>query len=125
MSRYTVTAERSGKWWVLQAIEAPGAISQVARLEQADVIREAIAFVTGEPEGSIEIRLEPVLPERLRLQLERSRAVRAEAERAAVEAASESRATAAALAAEHYTLRDIGALLDVSYQRAHQLVSPR
>lgn len=57
MSKYTVTAERSGQWWVLQAVEAPGAISQVARLDQADQIKEAIAFVTRESEEDIEIHL--------------------------------------------------------------------
>lgn len=60
VSAYTVTAGRSGKWWVLQAEEAPGAISQVARLDQADDIKEAIAFVTGEPEESIEIKVRVV-----------------------------------------------------------------
>ncbi len=57
-----MTAERAGEGWVLQAVEAPGAISQVARLDQADQIKEAIAFVTGEPEESVEIQLR-VTPE--------------------------------------------------------------
>ena len=60
MTEYEVTAEQSGKWWILQAVEAPGAISQVASLDQADDIKEAIAFVTGQPKGSIEIRLRVV-----------------------------------------------------------------
>ncbi|MDR6972671.1 hypothetical protein [Leifsonia shinshuensis] len=58
MSRYTVTAERSGEWWVLQATEAPGAISQIAQLRDAGEIKEAIAFVTGEAEDEIEIVLD-------------------------------------------------------------------
>ena len=40
---------------MLQAIEAPGEISQVSSLDQVDIIREAIAFVTGEPEAEIEL----------------------------------------------------------------------
>ncbi|WP_434316369.1 hypothetical protein [Leifsonia sp. P73] len=60
MASYTVTAERAGDWWVLQAVEAPGAISQVASLDQADQIIEAIAFVTGEPADDIEIRVQRV-----------------------------------------------------------------
>jgi hypothetical protein len=52
---HTVTAERSGDWWVLQAVDAPGAISQVASLDDADQIKEAIAFVTGEPVDTIEV----------------------------------------------------------------------
>ncbi len=61
MSTYTVTAERSNTWWVLQAQDAPGAIAQVADLDQSDEIIEAIAFVTGEPEQSISIRVTPVV----------------------------------------------------------------
>lgn len=60
MTRYTVTAERTKHWWVLQAVEAPGAISQVKRLDRADVVKEAISIVTGEPEDQIEIDLRPV-----------------------------------------------------------------
>lgn len=60
MALYTVTAERSGDWWVLQAVEAPGAISQVASLDEAGHIVEAIAFVTGERAEDIEIRVRRV-----------------------------------------------------------------
>lgn len=122
MSTYTVTAERSGKWWVLQAQEAPGAISQVARLDQADDIREAIAFVTGEPEESIEIELKPVLPEAIesaRAQVER---LRKAAARLTAEAALESRALARHLASTGLTVRDVGAVLGMSHQRAQQLI---
>lgn len=57
VSKYTVTAERAGDRWVLQAVEAPGAISQVANLDEADQIKEAIAFVRGESQGDIEIEV--------------------------------------------------------------------
>jgi len=60
VTSYTVSAEWSNGWWVLQAVEAPGAISQVRDLEQADQIREAIAFVTGEPTGDIDIVLQVI-----------------------------------------------------------------
>lgn len=125
MSHYTVTAERSlnGRWWVLQAVEAPGAISQVARLDQADEIREAIAFVTGEPEESIEITVQPTLPGEVASRLEALRELRARASQASAQAAAESRDIARMLVSEGLTLRDVGSVLDVSYQRAHQLVS--
>lgn len=53
--RYTVTAQRSGRWWALQCVEVPEALSQVARLDQADQIREAIAWVADVPIDSVEI----------------------------------------------------------------------
>jgi hypothetical protein len=51
-------AERDGNWWSLQAKELPGAISQVRNIEDAVVIKEAIAFLTGETESHITISVE-------------------------------------------------------------------
>jgi tetrahydromethanopterin S-methyltransferase subunit G len=49
--------------------------------------------------------------------------LRHQAETAAAEAAATQRAAAKILAAQHLSGRDIGTLMGVSYQRAHQLVS--
>lgn len=70
--KYTVTAERSGKWWVVQA---------------TDVIKEAITVVA--------------------------------------DAAEEARLAARELSKAGITLRDIGELIGVSFQRAGQLVKYR
>lgn len=123
MTKYTVTAERTAKWWVLQAEEAPGAISQVARLDQAEQIKEAIAFVTGEPEDTIEIDLRPVLPEaveRARLLASQYRELAAQSNAAA---ATLSRQAAQEMASAGLTVRDIGVVLGVSHQRAQQLAT--
>lgn len=123
MTMYTVTAERSGKWWVLQCVEVPGAISQVARLDQADQIKEAIAFVAGVPEADVEITVKPVLPELARKHIERARRLRVQAVRANSESAEETRIAAKVLHEDlALTLRDVGVVMEVSYQRAHQLV---
>ena len=58
VTHYTVMAERDGNWWSLQAKELPGAISQVRKIEDAVVIKEAIAFLTGETESQITISVE-------------------------------------------------------------------
>ncbi|HEU5222158.1 MAG TPA: hypothetical protein VFU07_00555 [Candidatus Lumbricidophila sp.] len=122
MSRYTVTAERSGRWWVLQAVDAPGAISQVSRLDQAGQIIEAIAFVTGEASAEIQIAVTPVVPESVREHQRRAVELREAAQAASSRAAEEHRAAAKELEAAGLTVRDIGAVLGVSFQRAHQLV---
>jgi len=57
MTHYTVTAERGTRMWVLQCVEVPGALSEVSRLDQADVIKESIAYVTGTPEAAVEYDL--------------------------------------------------------------------
>lgn len=52
--RTVVTAQRSDDVWVLES--ANGAVSQVARLEDADAeMREAVAFLAGVPEDEIEL----------------------------------------------------------------------
>jgi hypothetical protein len=58
VTHYTVMAERDGNWWSLQAKELPGAISQVRKIEDAVVIKEAIAFLSGETESQITISVE-------------------------------------------------------------------
>ena len=64
MITYHVTATRSGRWWALQCVEHPGALSQVSRLDQAaDMIREAIAFVAEQDPASFDIEVQPALPE--------------------------------------------------------------
>lgn len=62
MTRYTVTAEKTGPWWSLQCVEVPGAISQVKRLADAPIIAEAIAYVAEVSEASITLTIQPVLP---------------------------------------------------------------
>ena len=58
VTHYTVMAERDGNWWSLQAKELPGAIGQVRKIEDAVVIKEAIAFLSGETESQITISVE-------------------------------------------------------------------
>jgi len=56
--RYLVTAKRSRDWWVLQAVDAPGAISQVEDLDGAEAIAaEAISFVTEKPADEIQVAI--------------------------------------------------------------------
>jgi hypothetical protein len=123
MSTYTVTAERSGKWWVLQAVDAPGAITQVARLDQAGQIIEAISFVTGQAQETINIALRPILPAAAVEHMSVAAKLREEAAAANTAASIESRAAVAALKASGLTVRDIGSILGISFQRAHQLAS--
>ena len=124
MTRHvTVTAERGHRWWVLECTEA-GAVGQCKRLSQADAeMREAIAFQLGLPEDSFEIDLDVQLPEEYRQASERAKRLRRQADQLSTEAAAAYRTAARTLADKGLTVRDIGTILDVSYQRAHQLVS--
>lgn len=105
----------------LQAQGAPSAISQVARLDQAGQIKEAIAFVAGEAEDEIKIR--PQLPEAFRHHFAHMEQLRRAAAEANSEAAREARAAARALRQAGLSVHDIGFAMDVSHQRAQQLLA--
>ena len=122
MTIYTVRAERAGRWWSLQCEEVPGAISQVSRLDQADQIREAIAFVAQVPESEVEIRVVPVMDAATAKQLLIAKVAREAYEEALATMSRESRTAAKELAAAGLSLRDVGSVMGVSFQRAQQLV---
>lgn len=124
VTRYTVTAERGRRWWVLQCVEHPGAISEVARLDQArDAMREVIAFVAQVDPAEVEIDLRPTVPDEVGAHVRTAARLREEAHRANREAAAESRAAARVLREAGLSVRDVGTVLGVSHQRAHQLLT--
>jgi hypothetical protein len=122
--QFTSTARKDGRWWVVQCDQHPGAISQVARLDQAqEHQREAVAFVAGLNQEVIGVTVRTVLDPAITLELEQADRLRREAESAAGLSAERRRHAALAMKAAGLTVRDIGTVLRVSHQRAHQLVS--
>ena len=119
---FTVTAERGRSGvWVLESDN--GAVSQVRRLDQAESeMREAIAYLSGLASDSFDIAVMPVLPTAyLEAEAEAERLAQAAAE-AKTMAARASRAAAHALRDTGMSLREVGTIMGVSYQRAAQLV---
>lgn len=124
MMSYTATAERGRRAWVVQCDQAPGALSEVKQLAQAaDAIREAIAFVQNVPVRTVDVTVRTVFPPEIEQQLEQTRQLRREAARASELASQSLRTAAHELQERGWTMRDIGTALEVSHQRAHQLVS--
>lgn len=123
MSRYTVSAEWTGKWWVLQADEAPGAISQVKRLAHANEIVEAIAFVTGEAETSIEFDLRPMIPSAAAAEIAGAEEARELSRHYNAVSAAKARSAVLTLKSGGLTLEDIGSVLHISKQRVSQLLN--
>ena len=120
---FTSTARKDGRWWVVQCDQYPGAISQVARLDQAqEHQREAIGFVAGLPQETIAVAVRAVLDPAITLEMEEADRLRKEAESAADLSAERRRHAAMAMKAAGLTVRDIGTVLHVSHQRAHQLL---
>ncbi|MDQ3760996.1 MAG: hypothetical protein M3460_04655 [Actinomycetota bacterium] len=124
VTRYTATARRSGGWWMVQCGQLPGALSQVRSLTKAaEIHREAIAFMSGQPADEIEVEVHAELAPDLAAELAAAEKL-AEAARHDLDAASRKRREVAReLAQQGITVRDIGTLFGVSHQRAQQLIS--
>jgi hypothetical protein len=119
---HTVRAQRDGRYWL---VWIDGALRTQARrqLEIEPMARDWLANMHDRPAVDFTVRIEIVLPDSVRAHLDRAGELRAEAERARRAAGRETAAAAKELHDAGLTLREIGPLLDVSYQRAQQLVA--
>lgn len=119
--RFTVTAERSGKWWTLESDN--GAVSQTRTLAHAaDEMREAVAWLAGLPESDVDIQVVISPPENY----SRLRGAEGEYRRQADEyakLAAEKQREAARTLVEDMSVRDAARVMGISHQRVQQLVS--
>lgn len=121
---FTSTAIRSGRVWVLQCDQVPGALSQVTRLDQAaEHQREAIAFVAEIPETMVDVEVIPQLDPAVAETINTAIGKRREAEELAASATRQMREVARSLTDEGHSLRDVGVILGVSFQRVGQLIN--
>jgi hypothetical protein len=125
--RYTALCTRSGDWWAIRVPELRGGFTQARRLSQAEaMVRDLVSLAKGVPADSFEVTLVADLPADVAAEVDAARELRETAERYQREATSAARAAAGTLAGRcGLTVRDIGRILGVSHQRAHQLLIPR
>ena len=125
MTRYTARVTREGKWWMVRVPGVDG-ITQARRLSEARLMaKEFVAVTQGVPLDDVEVDL--VLDSVAGLDDISARLATIESNReqaAALErsATLEAAALAKDLNARDIPVRDVGAILGVSHQRAHQLV---
>jgi DNA-directed RNA polymerase specialized sigma subunit len=125
MTVYTVRAEREGKWWGLQCVEVPSALSQSRDLAGAQVIREAIAFIEEIPEYTVAINLDVVLPADMKSTLDEYRGLVArETEINAARYKLQKQLITDLTKKTKLSFRDVAELLGISHQRVGQL-APR
>ena len=118
---YQVVASPDGAYW---HVEVP-ALSRVTQAKSAAGVaamaRDLIEIMTGETKAELVVDYQ--IPSSVRRHLDNVEAARTAEVQARREAAAELRAAARELRdSQHLTLKDIGAVLGVSYQRAHQLI---
>jgi hypothetical protein len=120
---YHVRVERGDKFWLLHVDEIDR-WTQARNLREVEpMARDLISLMEEVPTGSFELEIDITAPDAVAKHLERARQLADEAARARAGAAFESRQAALDLHKDGVPLRDIGTILGVSYQRAHQLVS--
>jgi hypothetical protein len=111
------------KYWVIQVDDLPAA-TQAKTVKQIDVmVRDFISLHLDMDPASVKYQLNYVLPEEVVNALDEATKLRVQAELARKEAAAATTRAARILKAQGLTVRDIGAALGVSFQRAHQMLS--
>ena len=119
---YRATVTRDGRFWLIR-IPRVGA-TQARHLAEVDTMaRDLVSVMTGASPDTFDLDVQVRLPADTQARLRRMQALRNQSARANAEAAEEARAAARSLHDAGLSLRDVGAALGVSHQRAHQLVS--
>jgi predicted RNase H-like HicB family nuclease len=123
---YQAVAERDGRWWMVAVPELSG-LTQARSLSEAEkMVRSLIAVTTdtSPDEFGVELTIDSVgAVGPVSLEVRAISDLRARADEELREAAGRAAALAKGLADEGLTVRDIGSVLGVSFQRAHQLIS--
>lgn len=125
---YEAKVIRDTPWWIVTVDAVNGAVQARSLVEAAHLARRQIAAVRGVDEGTVDIKLtvdhvgdvngiQHVIAEIAQ--------ARAEAARRAEHASAQAVQLAKGLAHCGVTVRDIGYIMGVSHQRAHQLISTR
>jgi hypothetical protein len=122
MSRYTAHVTRDGRFWLIHVPELDRHTQARNLAEIEPMTRDLIAVMASVDPASIELDVTITMPADVRRHLDRAEELRAQEARARAEAAAEVRTAAVSLKNAGIPLRDLGKLLGVSYQRAHQLV---
>lgn len=121
MNKYQAFVQKSGKYW---AVEVPEFGCTQART-WSEIESMAVDYVhcyTDIPHEHIEVEIHFKFAPTLDKNISRAVLARTEARRAAELAAQETKAVAVELFNEGCSIREIGQILEVSHQRAHQLV---
>ena len=125
MTDYTAIVTRDEKWWMV-SIPAIDGLTQARRLSEAsEMAREYIAVTldVALDEVTVIVEVDSVGGINVRDEMTAIRSERAQAAELERDATARATELAKALAKADIPLRDVGAVLGVSHQRAHQLVS--
>ena len=122
MAKYQATVVRDGRFWLIK-IDGVGS-TQARHLGELDAMaKDLIELMAGDDPTEFDVDYDIRLPVEIQKHLQRSEELRAAAAKAQAAAAAEVRTAARQLHEQGVGLRDVGKVLGVSHQRAHQLVN--
>lgn len=120
---FICAAGRHQDLWVVTCDAHPHIVTRARLLASAiEQHRSSLAVAADVLESAVTVVVYPMLPRRVHEMIEQWWTLRDAATGAYHDAAVAHQAIARALADWHLTLRDIGTILGVSHQRAHQLI---
>ncbi|MGP4017389.1 hypothetical protein [Saccharopolyspora sp. 5N708] len=123
MTTYRVDVERGKKFWLVY-IPVLDRWTQARKVtEIGEMAQDLIELMTETRAQDIDLDVHIKLPDEVQERLARAKELREQAAQAQGKAAEELRGAARKLHDIGLSMREIGELLGVSYQRAHQLVS--
>jgi hypothetical protein len=121
MNNYEVVAERDGKFWSLEVVGV--GFTQARNWgEIEDMARDLVVCLRDVALEDVSVDVRVAMSEELNLHVQRSIAARRLAQAASEEALAEARIAAEGLQKQGCSIREIGFLLNLSHQRAHQLL---
>lgn len=124
MVTYEVQVTRGERWWLIRVPAIRAAVSQARRLSDVEAMtRDLVSLMLEVPQDSFGLDVHVQLPGSVQAHLSAAERLRDEAESARALARAESQAAVRELADAGLTVRDIGEVLGVSFQRAAQLAN--
>ena len=122
---YAVQVSRDGRWWMIDIPEIDGLTQarRIADVEQAARELVAVTLDVKLSEVAVEIRYQDVAGVPVGEQLNAINEEKAEAARLEEDAAAKTSQLVRALVDQKVPVRDIGAMLGISFQRVHQIAS--
>lgn len=124
MRKYVARVRREGRWWIVEVPEI-GEVTQARRIRDVtSAARELIAVTLDLPLESVDVAvdIEPIEGVDVAAGLAHVRTMHESAMTFERQARAEVAGLAQALSAADVPLRDVGAILGISHQRAHQLI---
>lgn len=119
---WEATVSRDGRFWLIRVDGLDGA-TQARNLREVDVMAtDFVAIMTDQEPDDVTVKWRIELPKEVRAHLAAAEASRRAEAEARQLAARESRQAARALRALGLSVREVGAALGMSHQRAQQLV---